>query len=251
MKKILSVILCSISLTVSAYEPMNCKNKFENLKTRHLMVGDNSLMVGMGALSAGTLGAVLANPYGGAAAAGWQAFFAPMVLLAGIEGGIAIKNAPYTKAITLINQSYAFKNHYHNKGKLLTRVARKLNLSTGDLAQTIIERNEDGSLCDNNRTKKDIMESIENGDLNVVDVDNASYGGRQLKWTCRAYPKVDSNRTYYRVDASHYGEDNKKRIAKKNAKQVCSKKTGKSCKIYTCVNNFTGVGTAYNGAVPF
>jgi hypothetical protein len=251
MKRFLSIILWGICLTVSANETNSCKNKFQSLKTKHLLAGKNGDVIGAATPVTGILGALLANPYGGAAAAGWQAFFAPMVLLAGVEGGIAIKNAPITKAIKLIDQSYAFKKNYYNKGRLLKRVARKLNMSPGDLAQTIIEANEDGSLCEDNRTKKDIMESIRIGDLNIVDVDEETYGGRELKWTCSAYPELDSREDYFRVDASHYGEDNKKRVAKRNAMRVCSEKTGKSCDLYTCVNNFTGEGIAYGGAFPF
>jgi hypothetical protein len=159
------------------------------------------------------------------------AAFVPLTVYLGIEGGIALVNSPHSKAIKLIDQSYTYRDSKHyKKTKLLKRMAKRLNTTTEDLAETIIRSNEDGTLCSQNKTKKDIIESIRLGEIHVIDVEESTYSGDTLRWTCGAQTK------YYQGEI-YSASANKKSVAKKKAKAMCAAETGAKCKwILYCEN---------------
>lgn len=240
MKKLLVGILAFTS--ISSFAANDCREVFSSYKAKHLHERISSdVLFGTTIYGGLAVGGIVeaTGSFGTAAALGSTlsigSAFVPALVYLGIEGGIALGNAPYTKAVNLINQSYKYRESKNYKSNLLGRLARKLNLSKADLAETIIRANEDGTLCQDNMSKNDIMDSIRLGDIRTIDVDDESYSGSTKRWTCGAQTR------YYQGDiytASH----NKKRLAKKKAKAVCSEQTGEKCKwIIYCENHDTGM----------
>lgn len=106
-----------------------------------------------------------------------------------------------------------------------------MKVSSEDLAETIIRSNEDGSLCSENKTKKDVIESIKNGDIRFVNIDKASYSRDTPRWTCGAQTKYYEGQIYT-------ASANKKSVAKEKAKAECSAEAGVECKwVIYCKNN--------------
>ena len=233
--------------TITSYAAHDCRETFSKLKTKQLYESLSTNAISSGTIYGGlVLGGIVetTGAFGTAAALGSTlsiaTAFVPATLYLGIEGGIALVNTPYKKAITLIDQSYNFKKSKNFKQtRLLKRIARKLDISPEDLAETIIKSNEDGRLCAENKTKNDILESINLGQLPVVDVDESSYSGEELLWTCGAQSKYYQGKIYT-------ASANKKRIAKKNALAECSEATGEECKwTLFCENNEKEVVSQY------
>ena len=240
MKKLFIGLLALGSL--SAYAANDCRKVIAEYKTKQLYESLSIDAIGSGTMYGGlAVGGIVESTgaFGTAAALGSTlsiaSFFIPSAIYGGIEGTIAIINAPHTKALNLIDQAYQFKKSKNfKKVKLLKRIAKKLDMSNEDLAETIIRSNEDGSLCSENKTKKDIIESIKIGNIQVLDVDETSYSGNTLRWTCGAQPKYYQGQIYT-------ASANKKSIAKKKALAECSEATGVECEwsIY-CKNNESG-----------
>lgn len=248
MKKLLIGLLALGSF--SAFSAGDCRDVFSSFKTRHLydrvLSSDNDtqaiMTFAIGSMVVG--GAVEAGGNFGTTAAlgstlGIASAFAPAIVLLGIEGGIAIANSPYTKAVNLIDQSYLYKqSKYARKTRLLKRTARRLSLSPEDLSATIIRSNEDGTLCENNLTKKDIVESVRKGIIKVIDVQESNYSGEELKWTCKATGK--HKKTY-----GYYGTGSRISNAKREARDLCQKENNVKCIVKTCTNNYEDLELQY------
>lgn len=111
MKKLLIELLALAS--VSSYASNDCRTVFPEYKTKQVyerlsvdVIASGTIFRGLAvggvAEATGALGT--AATLGSAVSIG--SAFVPMALYFDVEGGIALVNAPHTKAINLINQSY-------------------------------------------------------------------------------------------------------------------------------------------------
>lgn len=256
MKKALSLSLLTLSLmsATSSYAAKDCRDVFYSYGNKQVYEllsksSDNpeGIIFGSAIASGFAIGGILENTgaLGTYATLGSTipiaSFFVPGLLYLGVEGGIALSNMPHTKAANLITQAYRYRYANNDKRtKLLKRLARRLDLSVADLAETIIQSNEDGTLCKKNETKKDILASIRNNEIPVIDVNEDTYSQYVPRWTCGAQRKY-SRGGYYQAN----GETRSK--AKKMAKLLCAEGEGvHKCKwVGHCENNHTGTYMQY------
>lgn len=255
MKSLAIGMLVSGLLSTSlSYADSDCREVFRSYGNKHVyqsLLGSESDSVGVIAISSVASGFAVGGILETTGALGTYAtlgstipiasFFVPGLLYFGVEGGIALSNLPHTKAAKLITQAYRYKAVKNDKRtRLLKRLAKRLDLSIDDFAETIIRSNIDGTLCDKNETKKDILESIRNKEIPVIDVDEDTYSHSIPKWTCGAKLSWGSS-GYYEANGSSRSK------AKRKAKALCAEgQSVEKCKwVGYCINNHKKTTSQY------